>query len=311
MKEIEGIEVIDVMLLGKPRAVAAGLIRGAGGLAVVDPGPASSLPGLTRGLAEHGAALADLDAILVTHVHLDHSGAVGVMAGENRRLAVYVHERGARHLADPTRLVESATRIYGEHMDRLWGAVRPVPQANLRRLAGGERLEVAGRTIDALCTPGHAVHHVSYFDNSSGVLFAGDSAGVRAGDSTYLMPPTPPPDIDVEAWLDSIGRMVAVNPSWLFVTHFGLLDSAVARLGDFRERLRFFAGAARDSLAAGQSDAECIACFRSIVETELRRQLGDDQAALYDAAMSLDTCWHGLARYWRNRGESSNGYQAR
>ncbi|MFB3852455.1 MAG: MBL fold metallo-hydrolase [Vicinamibacterales bacterium] len=297
-----GIEVIDLMLLGKPKAVAAGLIRGPGGLAIVDPGPTSSLAGLRAGLTERGAAVADVDAILVTHVHLDHSGGVGVLVGENPEIAVYVHERGARHLADPRRLVESATKIYGEHMDRLWGTVLPVPDANLRRLAGGERFEaVPGRTIEAVYTPGHATHHVSYFDSASGILFAGDSAGVRAADCDYLLPPTPPPDIDVEAWSESIERMAALGPSWLFVTHFGLLDSAAERLLEFRERLLFFAGAVRDSFQAGESDAERIRRFRSVVGEDLRRHLSDEQAALYDSAMSLDTCWHGLARYWRNR----------
>ncbi|RPJ84982.1 MAG: MBL fold metallo-hydrolase, partial [Acidobacteria bacterium] len=189
MPQIEGVEVLDVMLLGQPKAVAAGLIRGTGGLAVVDPGPTSSLEGLSRGLAAHGVAVADLDALLITHVHLDHAGGVGALVRENSKLAVYVHERGARHLADPSRLVESATRIYGEHMDTLWGEVAPVPEANLRRLAGGERIDVAGRAVDALYTPGHASHHVSYFETASGVLFAGDSGGVRAGDCDYLLPP--------------------------------------------------------------------------------------------------------------------------
>lgn len=301
MAKVNRVEVLDVMFLGKPGAIAAGLVVGSGGPAIVDPGPSSCLDGLRAALGSHNLKVSDIESILVTHVHLDHSGAAGTLVRENPRLTVFVHERGARHLVDPSRLVESASRIYGDRMETLWGEIAPVPRDNLRALAGGERITVAGTKFETMYTPGHASHHVSYFDASSGVLFAGDTGGVHAGGAGYLMPPTPPPDIDVEAWSESIDRMIGWNPATLFVTHFGPLDRAPERLRELRERLYYCAGLVRKSFDRAADDAGRVRYFIERMRADFRRKMSAEDAVLYEDQMALESCWHGLARYWRRR----------
>jgi glyoxylase-like metal-dependent hydrolase (beta-lactamase superfamily II) len=194
------VRVLDLNFLGRPGAIAAALLEGPGGLALVDPGPASCLDGLRASLARHGHRLEDADTVLVTHIHLDHSGGVGVLARLNPRLQVYVHQRGAPHVVDPSKLVSSASRLYGDRMGPLWGEILPVPEASVHPLDGGEVLEIAGVEVRVAYTPGHASHHVSYFDTSSGTAFVGDAGGIRVGEPLLVLPPTPPPDIDVDAW---------------------------------------------------------------------------------------------------------------
>src|SRR6185436_171758 len=215
-----GISGIDLEFLGRARAIATLLIDGADGVALVDPGPSSCLPTLETRLRHRGIGLADLTDLLITHIHLDHSGSVGVILRANPRIRVWVHERGARHLADPRRLVESASRLYGAEMDRLWGEIAPVPENCLVTLRGGERIAAAGRRFEVAYTPGHASHHVSFFDGESGLAMVGDTAGVCV-DGGYVLPPTPPPDIDVEQWRESVAKIEAWSPATLFVTHFG------------------------------------------------------------------------------------------
>ena len=186
------VTALDLNFLGRPGAIAAGLIDGPGGLALVDPGPASCLDGLRASLVRHGHRLEDVDTVLVTHIHLDHSGGVGVLARSNPRLQVYVHRRGAPHVVDPSKLVSSASRLYGDRMGPLWGEILPVPAEKVHALDGGEALQVAGVEVHVAYTPGHASHHVSYFDRDSGVAFVGDTAGVRLMPGGFVLPPTPP-----------------------------------------------------------------------------------------------------------------------
>lgn len=299
--DVNRIEVLDLMFLGRPGAIAAGLVAGKGGPAIVDPGPSSCLDGLRAALAAHGLKVSDIESILVTHVHLDHSGAAGTLVRENPRLTVFVHERGARHLIDPSRLVESASRIYGDQMERLWGEIAPVPGDNVRVLAGGERMTVGGTPFETMYTPGHASHHVCYFEPSSGVLFAGDTGGVHAGTAGYLMPPTPPPDIDVEAWSESIEKLVAWNPVTLFVTHFGPLDRAPEKLMELRERLHYCARIVRESFDRAVDDAGRVRYFVEEMRADFRRNMSAEDAVLYEDALALESCWHGLARYWRKK----------
>jgi glyoxylase-like metal-dependent hydrolase (beta-lactamase superfamily II) len=296
-----GLDLLDLNFLGKPGVIASCLLTGPGGAAVVDPGPAGSVEGLRHALAAHGVGVQDLDGILITHIHLDHSGATGLLVRENPRLKVYVHERGAPHVVDPGRLLQSATRLYGNDMDRLWGEIAPVPASNVTVLAGGEHLVVGGRGIDVEYTPGHASHHVTYFDRSTGVAFVGDTGGIRVGSSDYLVPPTPPPDIDLEAWSDSIDRILAREPTALFLTHFGPVRPAARQLRSVEARLRANAALVRESLEQEGSDEDRIARFSAVLGAELRRHMSEEETARYELAVPLSHCWQGLARYWRKR----------
>ena len=174
-----GISYVDLQFQGVPRVIATAVLHGTGGVALIDPGPSTTLPALTAALERAGIPLADVTALLLTHIHLDHAGAAGTLVHANPRLRVYVHEQGAPHLVDPTKLVASAARLYGDAMDRLWGEVRPVPADAIVSLGGGERIAGGGRDLEVAYTPGHASHHVSYFSREAGMAFVGDTAGIR------------------------------------------------------------------------------------------------------------------------------------
>ena len=217
-----GLDYADLQFLGRPGIIATAVLRGPAGVALVDPGPSTTIDTLKAALAERGTSVGEIRQLLLTHIHLDHAGATGTLVRENPDIEVLVHERGAPHMANPVRLIASATQLYGEaHMARLWGEFLPVPESNLRALTGGETITAAGRELEVAYTPGHASHHVSYFDHATRVAFVGDTAGIRRGTSTYVMPPTPPPDIDLDAWIESEARILAWDPDVLFLTHFG------------------------------------------------------------------------------------------
>ncbi len=296
------LHILDLDFHGGPRSLAAGLLDGPGGPILVDPGPSSAIGGLRRGLAEHERSVGDLQAILLTHIHLDHAGATGVLARENPRLRVFVHERGAPHVVDPSKLVASASRLYGDRMEALWGEIAPVDASRIQALQGGERLAVAGRTLDVAYTPGHAWHHVSYLDRETGTACVGDVAGVRFAPSEEVIPPTPPPDVDVNRWNESLDTIAAWSASRLLLTHFGTFDDVGSHLGRVRARLNEMASLARQSLdEPARDDEERIAWFRVRMRESLVVRLGEDAAAAYEAAQPLEHYWHGLARYWRRR----------
>ena len=295
------IAAIDVDWLGHARSIAACLLEGDGFAALVDPGPAVSLPALREGLRSHGLSPADLDAVLLTHIHLDHAGAVGALVRENPRLAVYVHATGAPHMAHPAKLLESAGRLYGDRMERLYGAFLAVPQENLRALQGGESLSLGRFRLDVLHTPGHARHHVCYFDSSEGVAFAGDTAGIRIQGDTFVLPATPPPDVDLELWESSLAAILSRHPARLFVTHFGFSDDPQAHVEEFRERLRGWAARARQLLRASGDEAAALAAFVESVRSEVEKSLPAPEIAHYLFNGGVDLSWLGLARYWRKR----------
>ena len=249
-----GMDYLDLNFLGRPGIIATAVLRGAGGVALVDPGPSTSLEGLLKALAAQGISVRDVRQVLLTHIHLDHAGATGSLLQANPDIEVFVHERGARHLIDPSKLMASATRLYGEDMDRLWGTVLPVPAAQVKALHGDERLSVGGRELEVAHTPGHASHHVAYFDRSSGVAFVGDTAGIRRGEGSYIMPPTPPPDIDLEAWRVSADRILAWEPDTLFLTHFGPFRGARTHFQELFERLDVWSELVRRLLADASID---------------------------------------------------------
>src|ERR1700681_4556608 len=194
------ITILDVDWTGRPRSIAAALLESDGHQAIIDPGPASTLETLRAQVLSRGLSIADLDAILLTHIHLDHAGATGSLVSENPHLRVYVHKKGASHLADPSKLLVSAGRLWGDDLQGLFGETLPVPAENIQILEGGETLSIGKRKIDVLFTPGHASHHLTYFAQQNSLAFVGDTAGIRIENGPYIMPATPPPDIDIALW---------------------------------------------------------------------------------------------------------------
>jgi glyoxylase-like metal-dependent hydrolase (beta-lactamase superfamily II) len=293
--------LIDVEYLGNPRIIAACLVEGQGSVALIDPGPGSALETLRRKLDQLGPGVKGIDTILLTHIHLDHAGATGTLVRENPRIRVYVHERGAAHMIDPAKLLASARRLYGDAMERLWGEFLPVPAENVSALAGGETLNIGGRQLEVVYTPGHASHHVSYFDAAEGLAFVGDTAGIRIANSPTILPITPPPDIDPEAWAKSWELIQQRRPERLFLTHFGVADHIAEHIQELRERLEEWSIAVRDSLKDGQDDAQRAAQFAQQVATKLKRHVPEEEANRYARGAAPELCWYGLARYWRKR----------
>jgi glyoxylase-like metal-dependent hydrolase (beta-lactamase superfamily II) len=298
-----GLDYVDLEFLGHPGIIATAVVHDASGVSLIDPGPSTSLATLKRALDSRGMRIADVRHLLLTHIHLDHAGATGTLVRENPQIEVWVHERGATHLIDPSKLLASAARLYQEDMDRLWGEFLPVPADRLRALKGGERVLASGRQLDVAYTPGHASHHVSYFDAASRIAFVGDTAGIRRGNGTYVLPPTPPPDIDLEAWRESEQRILAWNPETLFLTHFGAYPGARVHFQQLFSHLTEWNALVQRLLGdAALTDDEREKRFVAEALQDLRRTVGEAEASRYSRAGRLDYSWQGLARYWRKRG---------
>jgi glyoxylase-like metal-dependent hydrolase (beta-lactamase superfamily II) len=267
------------MHLGRPHVIGCWQV----GDVLVDPGPESSLPTLLEALGEERPR-----ALLLTHIHLDHAAATGALVRRWLDLEVYVHERGAPHLIDPSKLLASAGRLYGDQMDRLWGEIVPVPEANVKSLAGGE--QVLGMRV--AYTPGHASHHVCYL-HETGTAFVGDVAAVSIPGANLIVPPTPPPDIDIETWEASIGIVEDWEPERLALTHFGQVDAPAKHLAEVRERLREEA-----QLARGLSAEDYEQRHRSRVA---ERAESPEVAAEVIHCVPPEYQWRGLDRYWSKR----------
>ena len=292
--------VIDLQFLGRAGRIAAAAIQTPAGALVVDPGPASCLPALVGGLAGLGIAPRDLHGLLLTHIHLDHGGAAGALVRQYPHVKVYVHPRGAPHLLDPAKLLASAARLYGDQMDRLWGEFAAVPAANLVVPADGDGLDFGGARFDVAYTAGHASHHACYRDRRSGVVYAGDTGGIRVGPSAYVLPPTPPPDIDVRAWQESLARLRAWEPSGVFVTHFGLYRDAGAHFDALSRELEAWDELAGTILADVPAGSRASAFIESVRE-RVRQRVTAEEAESYRDSMSLEDCWTGLERYWQKQ----------
>jgi glyoxylase-like metal-dependent hydrolase (beta-lactamase superfamily II) len=275
--------LIDVMHLGVPRVIGAWVVDDV----IVDPGPTSCLGSLLEGLDGERPR-----ALLLTHIHLDHAGASGSLVQRWPDLEVYVHERGARHMADPERLLASARMLYGEDMDRRWGEMVPVPEENLRVLSGGERL--FDGAFEVAYTPGHASHHVSYL-HDDGTAFVGDTGGVRIASSSLTVPPSPPPDIDVEKWHESIDRIAAWKPERLVMTHFGSSEDVEAQLSELAARLDSWAALARE---------QDIDTFMGAIRAEIAEHAEPELLETYEQAAPADQLYAGLERYWRKRADA-------
>jgi glyoxylase-like metal-dependent hydrolase (beta-lactamase superfamily II) len=269
---------IDLMHLGRDRVIAAHELDGL----IVDPGPASCLDALLAALDREPRGL------LLTHIHLDHAGATGALVRRFPKLRVWVHRIGAPHLADPTKLLESARRLYGDEMERLWGEVAPVPPESIVALDGGE--EVEGFRVGY--TPGHATHHVSYRHDASGDAFVGDVAGVRIPPERYTVMPTPPPDIDLEAWERSLDLVAGWQPGRLRLTHFGSVAEVEPQLERARRQLRWMGELARD----GDREA-----FLRGLDAQIDSEAGSETGARFRQAAPPAQLWLGLERFWRKR----------
>lgn len=292
---------IDLCYLDQPGVIAAFLLRGAGEAALIETGPSSTLDTLLAALDGAGVAPESLRHLLVTHVHLDHAGASGSLLKRFPNAAVYAHELGVPHLLDPSKLVASAERIYGALMQRLWGEILPVPAERMVTLRDGERLVVAGRTLEVLYMPGHAKHHVCFFDRAAGEVYAGDTAGVRLQGHSYVRPPTPPPDLDLEAWEASLDRLTALAPSAIYATHFGRSEGAAAQIAALRRDLRAWEAVVLDGMRAGQ-DAETIAAvLRRQADADLIRQADAQTIRRYEMASAYEMNVAGYERYLRKR----------
>jgi glyoxylase-like metal-dependent hydrolase (beta-lactamase superfamily II) len=301
------IATLDVNWTDRPRSIAAALLESNGHRAMIDPGPESTLATLRQRLQGHGVSIDDLDAILLTHIHLDHAGATGSLVRENPRLAVYVHQNGAPHLVDPSKLLASAGRLWGDDLQRLFGNTLPVPKQNLRILEGGESVPLGGaRRLDVAYTPGHASHHVSYFDDDSGVAFIGDTAGVRIENGPYVLPATPPPDIDLGLWDSSFATILARRPARLFLTHYGFSEDPGAHIAEFRERLHHWAAMTEEILLSAPDDGSAMSAFVTKFRAEMEHQLGPAEAEHHAFTAGLNLSFLGLARYLRKRAQAAS-----
>lgn len=298
----DAFRLIDLEHMGKPESVAACLLETRAGPIIVDPGSSSTLKKLEAGLAAQGHGLGEVAALLLTHIHLDHAGSSGTLARLNPALRVYVHEAGAPHVVDPSKLLSSATRLYGARMEALWGEVAPVPAEQVGVLRGGERLTLGGREFEVAYTPGHAWHHVSYFEAASRVGFVGDTAGIFGPRLPIVLPVTPPPDFDLEAWLSSIHQIRQWDPERIVLTHFGPVDEPARHLETLRSGLLAWAEYARDSLSVTGSDADRTRWFIHQLEGWIEGRVAPESAAKFLAGAGPEACWQGLARYWRKRG---------
>jgi glyoxylase-like metal-dependent hydrolase (beta-lactamase superfamily II) len=226
---------------------------------LVETGSQSSVPVLLAALEKIGVGPEELAGVAVTHIHLDHAGGVGDVARAFPSATVYVHEKGARHLADPARLIDSASRVYGSLLDSLYGRLDPTPPERLHVLADGEEIVVsADRVLVAVDSPGHAKHHLGLHDSLSGVLFAGDAVGVKLPDGGVLRPSTPPPDFDLAQALTSLGKFAARRPTAIALAHYGLLSEPEALLAEADETLRQWAETAEQAYRDGVDIAEAL-----------------------------------------------------
>ncbi len=273
-----------------------------GGIALVDPGPEARLDALRAGLAELGHALGDVRAVLLSHIHLDHATASGAIVREAPGAIVHVHAAGAPHMADPTRLLASAGRIYGDAMATLWGRFLPVPPSALRIVDQGDQVALGGRRFEVAHVPGHAKHHVAYFEAATGTAWVGDVGGIRIRGGPAL-PVTPPPDIDVEAWKASMDRVEAWRPERIVATHFGPYRDVRAHFAELRAEMDAWAGRVRASLDdSGHADDSARArSFADWAGARLGERIPPEHAALYATASGFVDSWWGLARYWRKR----------
>jgi glyoxylase-like metal-dependent hydrolase (beta-lactamase superfamily II) len=292
------IYILDTNHLGLGQTVGVFLIPDSNGFLLIETGPGSTLPVIKKAIADAGFDLKQLRNILVTHIHLDHAGGAGELARETGA-TVYVHERGAPHLIDPSKLLSSAQRIYGDQMETLWGSIIPIPEPQVTALQGGEVLELDNHQIKVIYTPGHASHHVSYLLDDD-LLFTGDSAGICFEGSKVIRPALPPPEVDLEIWKQSIDAMLAAKPKRLMLTHFGEVKDAMGHLNKVLERNQVWA----DEVLTGLRKNEDIPTLAKRISQLAEQELVIDGANAevikkHQMTSNSEMTVMGLSRYWQ------------
>lgn len=300
------ITTLDDNWMGRPRSIGTALLESDGHRAIVDPGPGSTLDTLKKQLRVHGASVSNLDALLLTHIHLDHAGATGALVRENPNLAIYVHKLGAPHMIDPSKLLASAARLWPDNLHQLFGEALPVPAENLRILEGGETIPLGSRKIEVAYTPGHASHHVSYFEDAEGVAFVGDTTGIKIEGHSYVMPATPPPDIDLKIWDSSFAAILERKPKRLFLTHFGFSDDPATHIAQFRERLHRWMEMTEKILQSAPSDEAAMELFKTKARAEIGEHLPPQDVQQYAATAGLNLSFLGLTRHARKRAQAAS-----
>jgi glyoxylase-like metal-dependent hydrolase (beta-lactamase superfamily II) len=305
----DGVTAIDTFMGGRARYTAAYLLE-ATEPTLVETGPGTSVEAVTASLEALGIRPDDLAHVVVTHIHLDHAGGVGALSDRFPRATIWVHERGARHLADPSRLVASATRVWGEReMQEFFLPVEPVASTRIRALGDGDVIEVGDRSLAVLDTPGHASHHVALVDSRSGAIFTGDALGIHVPDLPVLRPATPPPDFDLDRYVTSIERIRATARSVLLFAHFGPLEDTDATCDLAIRRVRDWAGVVEGAVHEGVDPDELSARLESaaLADIETGAEATLDLEMLEDRLRLLSSIRmnaQGLARYWQKRIEA-------
>jgi glyoxylase-like metal-dependent hydrolase (beta-lactamase superfamily II) len=302
-----GIRGIDTLMCGREKATSAYLVE-ADEPALVETGPTTSVPAVLNGLSALGIGAADLAHIIVTHIHLDHAGGAGALAPHFPGATVWVHERGAPHLADPGKLVASAARIYGEEALReMFGPVEPIPRERLRSLTDGDTVPLGDRAIEAIYTPGHASHHVCLLDDATQSIFVGDALGVFLPDVRILRPATPPPEFDLELAVESIERVAERRPSRLLFSHFGPTEEVtdICRLAT--QRIKGWADIVDQALTKTEDVVEVVRILRERTADEMGPAAGTEYEAVqdrYEVLSSYEMNALGLMRYLKKRREA-------
>jgi glyoxylase-like metal-dependent hydrolase (beta-lactamase superfamily II) len=302
----DGIRVIDTGMAGQRELNAVYVIEG-DEPCLVESGPGADVPAVLRALGAIGIGASDLAHIVVTHIHVDHAGGAGALLDRFPAARVWVHERGAPHLADPSRLIASTARTYGEaRMHALYGDTEPCPAERLVAIADGRRIPLGRRGLDVVHTPGHASHHVALHETSTGAMFTGEAIGSHLPWADCYRPALPPPEVDVDGALESIERMRERQPTTLLTSHFGPIGDPAEGFARGAERIRAWAGTVRDRLdrAPGTTidelEDELLTQAQTEYETDSGRPFDRDR---YDAIGSIRMNAEGLARYWRKRWE--------
>ncbi|HEX2089571.1 MAG TPA: MBL fold metallo-hydrolase [Actinomycetota bacterium] len=299
-----GITGVDTFMAGRTGVTSAYLLS-ATEPALVETGPTTSVEAVKTGLASLGLGPEDLAHIVVTHIHLDHAGGVGTLSASFPRAMVWVHDRGAPHLADPARLVDSASRLYGpERLNHLFGPVEPVRADRLRRLGEGDKVELGDRWLDVMYTPGHASHHIALADSLSGAVFTGDALGIHLPDMRVLRPATPPPDVDVERGVESIQRIAARAESVLLFSHFGPVSEVQELCSIASSRLRRWADIVREALDETDDIDRITELLERRTADEFKPAHAEAEAPdldRYNVLSSTKMNAQGLVRYWRKR----------
>lgn len=295
--------VLDTLYQGEPGVIASYLLAGRAGLGLVDVGSAASVEHVLAGVRAAGFDPRDIQHLVLTHIHLDHAGAAGTLTRLLPHAQVYVHRIGAPHLVDPSKLLSSAQRIYGDRMQTLWGNMEPVPAGRLTILDDGADLAVGDRTLHALYTPGHAIHHLVFHDAAHAAVFAGDVAGVRLQGMGFVRPPTPPPDLDLEEWNASLDRLAALDLRTLYLPHFGPAGDVPAHFAQLRKRLADWGEVLLPGIRAGTSDEALAANLAAHTDPQIAKLAAsgatDGAVHRYELATNYLMSAQGYVRYYR------------